>query len=102
MFIFSAAERDFQEYTRNVRDRPLANDDPTIQMVADKLREWEQLARYLQLSDATIIEIQHDYKGSYREQKFQCLKHWVMQSGMKATLFSLLKIIFYKLADKAL
>jgi len=76
------------------------NEEGIIQMVADKLQEWKPLARYLQLSDATIREIQYDNEGSYKEQKYQCLKHWIKQSGKEATLINLLKIIYFQFGNK--
>jgi len=91
---------DFQGYIKDVKDRSLVNDDATIQLVASNLPEWEELARHLELHEATAIEIQHDYK-TYREQKFQCIKKWVKLSGREATLHNILRIIYFQLNDKS-
>jgi len=99
--IIAFNERDFQEYIRDIRDRSLVNDDGTIQLVASHLPSWEELARYLDLREATAKEIQHDYK-TYREQKFQCIKEWVKLSGKKATLHNMLRIIYFQLSDKCI
>ena len=76
------------------------NDDATIQMVARHLETWEELARYLSLQEVTVTEIKHDYK-MYKEQKFQCIKQWVKVSGKAATLYSLLRTIYFHLSDKS-
>ena len=78
------------------------NDNVSILKIAVKLRDWKALACFLELSDATIEEIERDNERQYREQKFQCIKFWVMQNGRKATLKNLLRVMYFQLENKSL
>ena len=79
---------------------PLSN--ANIQIVANCLITWEELARHLELTDAEEEEIRHDHVDSYKEQKYQCIKYWAKKNGKKATLDNLLRHIYFNLEDKHL
>ena len=49
---------------------------------------WEDIAPYLGLDEAEIVEIQKDnngFKGFYRQQKVCCLQRWKLAYGDKAS-----------------
>ena len=73
-----------------------------IQMVANHLITWEELARYLELSDAEEEEIKRNHPHDYKEQKYQCIKRWAKRNGKTATLINLLRQIYFNLEDKLL
>ena len=77
-------------------------DNPIIQTVVRHLEQWEELSRHLQLSDAEVEEIKHNYLKDYKEQKFQCIKYWVKKNGKTATLINLLRQIYFNLQDKSI
>ena len=86
-------------YIDGVEDDPL--DPRTIQIVARHLITWEQLARYLLLTEAEIKEIQHDYP-KYMEQKYQCIAVWTSKNGKAGTILNLLQHVYFDLNDKSL
>ena len=61
-----------------MKDAPL--DPRTIQIVARHLTNWEQLARYLQLTGAEMEDIKCNYP-THEEQKYQCIMHWANENG---------------------
>ena len=67
-----------------------------------QLPKWEELSRYLELTDAEVEEIKHDYSHAYKEQKFQCIKRWVQKNGKDGTLIRLLRHVYFDLEDKSL
>ena len=88
--IFTAFnEKDFSSYTAGVEDVPLNN--IIIQKVVKHLTTWEELSRYLGLSDAEEEEIKYNYPHNYSEQKYQCIKYWEKKNGKTATLLCLLQ-----------
>lgn len=91
-------EEDFNSYTVGVQDVHL--DNPTLQTVVKHLITWEDLSRYLELSDADEEEIKQNHPHNYKEQKYQCIKYWIKRNGKTATLINLLRKIYFKLEDK--
>ena len=83
-----------------MKDGPL--DNFNIQIVANHVVEWEELSRYLELSDPEVEIITRNHPGNYKEQKFQCIKCWVKKNGRDATLINLLQQIYYNLKDKTM
>ena len=92
-------ENDYKDYIEGVQDGPL--DTRTTQIVARHLTNWEQLAHYLQLTDAEIEEIKHDYP-KYMEQKYECIRIWANKNGKAGTIINLLWHIYFDLNDKSL
>ena len=70
--------------------------------MAKYLPKWEELSRYLELTDAEVEEIKHDYAHNYKEQKFKCIKRWAEKNGKAGTLISLLRHVYFDLGDKFL
>ena len=95
-------DEDFKNYTVDILDVPLVNNNFTVQIIAKLLITWETLSRFLGLSDATVEEIKQNYPSDFAEQKYQCIKHWTKQKGESATLKQLLWVIYFYLQDKQL
>ena len=100
IIILAFNEKDFNDYINGVEDVPLNN--AIIQIVANHLITWEELSRYLELTDAEEEEIKHNHPHDYKEQKYQCLKCWAKRNGKTATLITLLRQIYFNLEDKPL
>ena len=92
-------EQDYKSYIDGVEDDPL--DPRTIQIVARHLINWEQLARYLLLTEPEIEEIKHDYP-KYMEQKYRCIVVWTRNNGKAGTILNLLWHVYFELNDKSL
>ena len=92
-------EKDYNSYIEGVQDAPL--DARTIEIVARHLTNWEQLAHYLQLTDAETEEIKHDY-AKYMQQKYECIRIWASKNGKDGTIINLLWHIYFDLNDKSL
>lgn len=103
MFIQSTAfnEKDFNSYIEGVQDILLDTHNGTIQVAACHLEQWEELSRYLELTDTEVEEIEHNYSQNYKEQKYQCIKCWVKKNRESATLKNLLRKIYFNLKDKS-
>ena len=67
-----------------MKDSPL--DNFNIQVVANHVIEWEELSRYLELSDSEAKKIKEDHPMNYKEQKYWCIKCWAEKNGKRATL----------------
>ena len=81
-----------------MKDSPL--DNFNIQLVANHVIKWEELSRYLELSDSEEKKIKYDHPRDYKEQKYQCIKCWAEKNGKRATLKNLLRLIYYNLKDR--
>ena len=94
-------EDDFQQILEEegIKDVLLMTNTLLLQDVALLLPEWKPLARYLNLDEPTIIQIEEDHKD-YNEQKYQCLYKWLQLNGKDATLVSLLQILYFRLKNK--
>ena len=93
-------ETDFSSYISGVEDVPLNN--IIILKVVKHLTTWEELSRYLELSDAEEEEIKSNHPNNYNEQKYRCIKCWEKKNGKTATLICLLRHIYFSLEDKRL
>ena len=93
-------EKDFNSYVEGIEDCPL--DNFIIQVLVKHIIKWEELSRYLELSDPEVETIKRDYSQDYDEQKFQCIKCWVKKNGKDATLITLLQHIYFNLQDKTI
>ena len=101
MHIYTAFdENDLKSYVDGVEDAPL--DNFTAQIIARHLEKWVAFARYLQLTDAEIEEIKHDYPQHYMEQKYQCIMRWAKKNGKTGTIINILREIYFNLNDKSL
>ncbi len=58
--------------------------------IAKTVVEWEDLAPYLHLTEAEVVEIRKDNNG-YRQQKVCCLRRWKESYGDRATYQCLMK-----------
>ena len=81
-----------------MKDSPL--DNFNIQIVANHVIKWEELSRYLELSDSEEKKIKYDHPKDYKEQKYRCIKCWAEKNGKRATLKNLLRLIYYNLKDR--
>lgn len=62
-------------------------------MEAFKLSEWKQFVRQkLGLNEATIEEIEHDYRG-VKEKKYQMIIAWEQKGELKILLFNICKTL---------
>ena len=93
-------EKDFNNYVKGIKDGPL--DNFRIQVVANHVIKWEELSRFLELSDPEVEIIKRDHSQDYNEQKFQCIKCWVKKNGKDATLKTLLQHIYFNIKDKTI
>ena len=95
-------EDDFQQILEEegIKDVLLMTNTPLLQDVAFHLQEWKTLARYLNLDEPTIKQIEEDHRDCYNEQKYQCLYKWVQLNGKDATLVSLLQTLYFRLKNK--
>ena len=96
------SQDDFQRILdeEGIKDLLLMTNTPLLQDVAFLLQEWKPLARYLNLDEPTIVQIEEDYRDNYNEQKYQCLYKWVQLNGKDATLVSLLQTLYFRLKNK--
>ncbi len=67
-----------------VSDRHLAE-------IAERIRWWETLVDYLDITEAEVIEIKNDNKQSYVLQKRSFLRKWKTKNGYRATYHYLMK-----------
>ena len=59
--------------------------DRHLHEIACKVKYWEELAPYLNLTEAEQVEIKQDYSSSYKQQKARCLRRWKEKYGPQAT-----------------
>jgi len=102
--LYIVSEDDFLQILNeeDIKDVLLMKDPPLLQDVAFLLQEWKPVARYLNLDEPTIRRIAVDNRNDYNEQKYQCLNEWVKSNGKKATLVTLLRIMYFRLKDKSI
>ena len=84
--------------TINFSERLTAND---FLQIAEKIVHWQEMARYLGLSEPDIAEVEQNYMRNYKEQKYQMLLKWYQQQKTPPTRQCLLQII-EKMNDSAL
>ena len=82
-----------------VQNSPL--DNCSILIVARHLTNWEQLAKCLQLTDAEMGKIKHDYPKC-TDQKYQSIMLWANKNGKAGTIINLLQHIYFGLNDGSL
>jgi len=85
-----------------IQDVSLASNPRLLQTIAGKLEDWKPLARYLELDDPTIKEIEYNNYKDFREQKYQALKIWTERKSKNATLYNLLWVIVCDLENELL
>ena len=54
-------------------------------LISARIREWENLAPYLDIDEADIVVIKKDYKDFYEQQKTSFLRKWKQRYGDRAT-----------------
>ena len=83
-------------------DASLSGQTLKLQRVSEELavRDWKRLARYLDLKESTIDEIDEDHKSSSKERKYQMLHKWSQCQGDGATPKALLECVEFELGDR--
>ena len=66
--------------------------DHYIAEIAQNLKDWEEIAPSVFVSEVEIKEIKEDYQGRYRLQKRKALCVWHNKHGNKATYRALSSI----------
>ena len=61
--------------------------------IAYHLEEWEELAPYIELTEAEQEEIKNDYNKQYLLQKRQALRRWRKKGHLNATLVTFVSIL---------
>ena len=102
--LFTVTIESFYQLLREegIQNIDLASNSPMLQSIANKLREWKPLARFLGLDEPTITTIERNHSGNFSEQKFQMLNTWTRQNGREATLVNLLQVIYCDLNNRLL
>ena len=58
--------------------------DEDLLWLSHKLENWEELGHLLKIEEATLTEIDHDYRGK-RKKIYKMLQHWKQANGAAAT-----------------
>ena len=78
--------------------------DVHLLCIARELKNWEELAPYLGLSEVDEDEIREDYRGQYGLQKRAALRRWSRANGSNSTYRNLITALCYvqnlQLVDK--
>ena len=73
------------------KNSPHTVSDKHLVEIARHLTEWEELAPYLDVDEAAVVEIRKDNTGAYRQQKIAFLRRWKEICGDRATYHALKK-----------